>query len=309
MKTAFLFPGQGAQFVGMGRGLAEADTGVASLFRQADSILGFELSRIMFEGPEEALRETRNTQPAIFLHSIAVLRALGARPGEDFQCAAGHSLGEYSAYVAAGSLAFEDALRLVRKRGELMFQAGIERPGTMAAILGLEGEALRAALETVPGVVVPANENSPGQVVISGEVGAVETAMERCKEAGAKRTIRLEVSGAFHSPLMDGAANGLRAALADTKILASRVPVYANATAMPVTDPEGIRESLSRQLLAPVRWEGTVRAMLAAGVGRFVEVGPGKVLTGLTRAIDRTAASAVVGTPAEIAVYREGGAS
>jgi [acyl-carrier-protein] S-malonyltransferase len=307
VKTAFLFPGQGSQFVGMGRDLAGRSPEARRVFEAADAILGFPLSRLCFEGPEDDLRMTQNTQPAIFAHSIAVLGAMGARAGEDFQAAAGHSLGEYTAYVAAGSLRFEDALRLVRRRGELMFKAGQERPGTMAAVLGLANEKLLDAISRSPGIVVPANLNSPGQVVISGEVAAVADAMERCKQAGAKRVIGLEVSGAFHSPLMQGAAQGLEEALSGVEISVPRVPVFANATAAPVIEPDEIRRSLVRQLLSPVRWEETIRAMIDSDLRRFVEVGPGKVLSGLVRSIDRTATTASVSGVEEIASLSQGG--
>lgn len=307
LKTAFLFPGQGSQSVGMGRELAAQFPEARSVFESADAVLGFPLSKLCFEGPEGDLRMTQNTQPAIFTHSIAVLRAMGAHPERDFQAAAGHSLGEYTAYVAAGSLGFEDALRLVRRRGELMFKAGVERPGAMAAILGLEQGALTGILEDVPGIVVPANLNSPGQVVISGEAAAVADAMERCKLAGAKRAIALEVSGAFHSPLMEGAARGLEEALREIQISPSRVPVFANASAGPVTEPDAIRLSLVQQLLSPVRWEESIRAMLASGLGRFVEVGPGKVLTGLVRNIDRAATAVSVSGQGDIALLSQGG--
>jgi [acyl-carrier-protein] S-malonyltransferase len=307
LKTSFLFPGQGSQFVGMGRELAQQSGVAKKVFEEADEILNAPLSRICFEGPEDELRQTQNTQPAIFTHSIALLRVMDARPGEAFQAAAGHSLGEYSAYVAAGSLTFEDGLRLVRRRGELMLTAGLDRPGTMAAVLGLDPHTLMGILAETPGVVVPANLNSPGQVVISGEVSAVTAAMEKCKQAGAKRVIPLDVSGAFHSPLMEGAAQGLAEALRSVVISPSRVPVYANASAAPVTDPERIRESLAAQLLSPVRWEDTIRAMMADGFGRFVEVGPGRVLSGLARSIDRGAVTESIAGPDEITSFVQGG--
>jgi [acyl-carrier-protein] S-malonyltransferase len=307
VKTAFLFPGQGSQFVGMGKDLAAQSPSAREIFDRADETLGFPLSRICFEGPEGDLKMTQNTQPAIFTHSIAVLRTLAAQPGVSFHVAAGHSLGEYTAYVAAGSLQFEDALRLVRRRGELMYRAGTERPGTMAAILGLDTKALEEVLRGIGGIVVPANINSPGQVVISGEVVAVTEAMERCKQAGAKRAIRLEVSGAFHSPLMEAAARGLQEALAAVPIAPAEVPVYANASAEPVTEPDAIRHSLVRQLLSPVRWEETIRAMMAAEVKRFVEVGPGRVLAGLVRNVDRATEVLSVAGSEEIASLTRGG--
>ncbi len=307
MKTALVFPGQGSQTVGMGRDFFETHPEARALFQKADEVLGIDLSRICFEGPESELRETRNTQPAIFLHSLAVLEVL-RRSGIEFHGAAGHSLGEYSAYVAAGSLSFEDGLRIVRRRGELMYAAGKERPGTMAAVLGLERTALVVALAEVAGIVVPANYNSPGQIVISGEVEAVGDGMERCKSAGAKRTIPLEVSGAFHSPLMEPALPGLRDSLAAVDVAPALVPVYANASASPVTEPSEIRESLVRQLISPVRWEETIRAMRADGFERFIEVGPGKVLSGLVRACDRNAVTVAVGSIGDILTVTQGDA-
>jgi len=291
----------------MGRDLAAQSAVARRVFEEADEILGLPLSRLCFEGPDSELRMTQNTQPAIFVHSIAVLRAMDVQAGEAFHAAAGHSLGEYTAYVAARSLRFEDALRLVRSRGELMLRAGSERPGTMAAVLGLDPQALEGVLAQVLGIVVPANLNSPGQIVISGEVAAVADAMERCKQAGAKRVIPLEVSGAFHSPLMEGAARGLEDALASVTIEPARVQVYANASASPVTEPDEIRRSLARQLLSPVRWEETVRAMLAADCRRFVEIGPGRVLAGLVRSIDRNAVTMSVALSEEIASFAQGG--
>jgi [acyl-carrier-protein] S-malonyltransferase len=291
----------------MGRDLAAQSPSAREVFEQADEILGFPLSRICFEGPEGELKMTQNTQPAIFTHSIAVLRAMGARAGQDFDAAAGHSLGEYTAYVSAGSLRFEDALRLVRRRGEAMSRAGAERPGSMAAVLGLDQQKLEGILEGVLGIVVAANLNSPGQIVISGEVAAVNDAMEGCRNAGAKRVIGLEVSGAFHSPLMEGAVRGLDEALASVTIAPASIPVYANASASPVVEPDEIRQSLARQLLSPVRWEETIRAMLAAGCRRFIEVGPGRVLSGLIRGVDRTAATASVAGLEEIASLAQEG--
>lgn len=303
MRTAYLFPGQGAQYVGMGRDLYGGYPAVRDLYDEANDVLGYDLRSICFEGPEEELRQTRNTQPAIFLHSMAVVRALGLSMGGEDVRAAGHSLGEYSAYAAAGAVSFADALRLVRRRGELMYQAGMDRPGIMAAVLGMDGAAVEVILAGVTGVVQAANLNSPGQVVISGEAAAVEGAMEALRGAGAKRVIPLEVSGAFHSPLMEGAARGLAEILAVTGFQPPRCAIIANASAGAVVEPGAIRASLERQLLAPVRWEQTVRNLLEWGAGRFVELGPGRVLTGLVKAVDRSATLVTVGDVAQVQAY------
>ena len=292
MTLAFLFPGQGAQAVGMGRALAEAEPLARETFERADAALGIPLTRIMWEGPEDELRKTVHAQPALLAHGVAAWRLLegaGVRPG----FTAGHSLGEYTACVAAGALSFEDAIRLVHRRGELMYRAGIERPGTMAAILGLDADAVHEACsEARPaGVVVAANLNAPGQVVISGEVGAVERACEVARARGAKRAIRLVVSGAFHSPLMGSAAEGLRAALALVELRDAEWPVVCNVDAKPVRRAAEIRDALERQLLGAVRWEESMRLLLESGVEGFVEAGTGKVLRGLLRTIDREARS------------------
>ena len=292
MKLAFLFPGQGAQAVGMGRALADAHPAAREVFDAADRALGFELSRICWEGPEDVLRETRHAQPALLVHSVAALRLVEAAGIAPSWCA-GHSLGEYSACVAAGALAFEDAVRLVHRRGELMHRAGTERPGTMAAVLGLANDDVAAACAdaSAAGVVVPANLNAPGQVVISGEPAAVERAGEACKARGAKRVIPLVVSGAFHSPLMASAATGLGESLRSTRFADARCPIVANVSAAPVQGADGVRDSLERQLLGAVRWEDSMRALLAAGADGFVELGAGKVLRGLLRTIAKDAAS------------------
>jgi [acyl-carrier-protein] S-malonyltransferase len=299
-RAVFLFPGQGSQFVGMGKALYDASETARAVYAEANEALGIDLAAISFEGPDEELTKTKNTQPAILTHSVAAQRMLAER-GIEPRAAAGHSLGEYSAYVAAGALAFADAVRLVRRRGELMYEAGLARPGTMAAILGLEGDAVEALCEGVKeGVVRAANLNSPGQVVISGEPAGVEAAMEAARAAGAKRTIPLNVSGAFHSPLMESAYTGLKAALAEVTIEPASIPVVANATAAVVTEPEAIRESLAKQLLSAVRWEASMRLLIEDPGPPFLEVGPGKVLKGLLRAVDRGARCDSVGEPAEI---------
>ena len=281
---AFVFPGQGSQYVGMGKDLNEQSSTAQELFRQADAILNVPLSRLCFEGPEEELRQTKNTQPAIFLHSTALAMSYRGPRGA---MAAGHSLGEYSALVYAGALTWEDGLRLVRLRGELMQQAGVDRPGTMAAIIGLDPKTVVDACEKASeaGVVQAANFNSPGQIVISGSVPGVRRAMELAKERGAKLVKELPVSGAFHSPLMESAQEGLKEALENTPIRDASIPVYANVTAQPVRDADGIRRLLLQQLTRPVRWEESVVAMAADGASTFVEIGPGKVLQGLVKRI------------------------
>jgi len=285
-RTAWIFPGQGSQYVGMGADSFQADEVAKATFASADAVLGFSLSDICFNGPELELRQTRNTQPAIFLHSVVLVRLMGQDHLPDM--VAGHSLGEYSALMVASALTFEDGLRLVRLRGELMQRAGELEPGTMAAVIGMTPDVTidlcREA--SAAGVVQPANFNSPGQIVISGSVVGVRKAMELAKQRGAKMVKELVVSGAFHSPLMGSAQVGLRSALEQTSIRDARIPVYTNVTAEPVTRADEIRELLYRQLSSPVRWEESVRNMVRDGAGRFLEVGPGKVLQGLVKRID-----------------------
>lgn len=285
ISLAFVFPGQGSQYVGMGRDLYENVDEARALFDSADRILGFPLSRLCFEGPEGELRQTKNTQPAIFLHSMVLAQLLG---GEPASMAAGHSLGEYSALVHAGSLSFEDGLRLVRLRGELMQQAGVEQPGTMAAVIGLQPAVVEEICREAEaaGIVQPANFNSPGQVVLSGSVEGVRRGMELAKARGARLVKELQVSGAFHSPLMSSASEGLHEALEKSMIRDASIPVYTNVTARPVRKAKDIREMLFLQLTKPVRWEESVLNMIADGAGHFVEIGPGKVLQGLIKRID-----------------------
>ncbi len=281
---AYMFPGQGSQYSGMGKDLAARYPEARALFDKADAVLGIHLSRICFEGSDEDLKQTKNTQPAIFLHSMAVWNLL--KP-QDAAMTAGHSLGEYSALVAAGALSFEDALKIVRLRGELMQIAGEENPGTMAAVVGLDAAAVTEACTeaSAAGIVQPANFNSPGQIVISGSVDGVRKAMELAKLRGAKLVKELVVSGAFHSPLMVSAKFALKAALHETTIRDASIPVYANVTGKPVQKADEIRRLLVDQVTSPVRWEESVAAMAAAGAVKFVEIGPGKVLQGLAKRI------------------------
>jgi [acyl-carrier-protein] S-malonyltransferase len=283
--TATIFPGQGSQYVGMGKDLSEASQEAREFFERADSLLGFPLSKVCFEGPEEELKQTKNTQPAIFLHSV-ILTQLMDHHGAVM--AAGHSLGEYSALVSCGALTFEDGLKLVRLRGELMQRAGEEQQGTMAAVVGLQQNELEEICREASsaGIVQCANFNSPGQIVVSGSVAGVRMAMQIAKSRGAKLVKELVVSGAFHSPLMENARNGLKAALGDTAIRDAKFPVYANVSASPVQKAGEIRTLLERQLVCPVRWEESIRQMVADGATSFLEIGPGKVLQGLVKRID-----------------------
>ncbi|GFD96558.1 malonyl CoA-acyl carrier protein transacylase [Alteromonas sp. KUL156] len=286
---AYIFPGQGAQFTGMGLDLYENSPLAQELFEKANNILGFSITDVMFEGTAEELKQTKVTQPAIFLHSVILAKVLG----DDFkpEMVAGHSLGELSALVANGVLSFEDGLKLVSKRALAMQKACEIQPSTMAAVLGLEDAVVEEVCASIDGVVVAANYNCPGQLVISGEIEAVEKACEVLKEKGAKRALLLPVGGAFHSPMMEPAREELAAAIEETTFNEPMCPVYQNVVAKAVTNPAEIKENLIAQLTAPVRWTQCVQAMIADGGAEFVEVGPGKVLQGLMRKIDRSVAA------------------
>ena len=287
---AFVFPGQGAQFVGMGKDLYENNPVAKEMFDKANEILGFNITDLMFNGTDEDLRQTKVTQPAIFLHSVILAKTMG----DDFNpdMVAGHSLGEFSALVAAGALSFEDGLRLVSARAQAMQKACEKTPSTMAAVLALPDAKVEELCASVTeGVVVPANYNCPGQIVISGSIEGVDAACAKMLEAGAKRALKLKVGGAFHSPLMEPARAELADAIAHTDFHAPKCPVYQNVNAEPQTDPETIKKNLIAQLTAPVRWTQTIQNMIAAGADTFVEVGPGAVLHGLVKKISSEVAT------------------
>lgn len=282
---AFVFPGQGAQFVGMGKDLYEGSAEAKEMFEKANDILGFRITDLMFDGTEDDLKQTKVTQPAVFLHSVILAKTLG----EEFKPAmvAGHSLGEFSALTAAGALKFEDALKLVSARARAMQKACEIKPSTMAAVLALPDEKVEEICNGIDGVVVAANYNCPGQVVISGEVEAVNAACEAAKAAGAKRALVLKVGGGFHSPMMEPARQELAEAIAATEFSTPVCPVYQNVDARPHTEPEEIKQNLIAQLTAPVRWTQSVQNMIADGATEFISVGPGSVLSGLISKISR----------------------
>ena len=287
---AYVFPGQSAQFEGMGKDLYESSELAKELFEQANEILGYRISDVMFEGTAEDLMQTKITQPAVFLHSIIKAKMAG----DDFQpeAVAGHSLGEFSALVASGAMNFEDGLNLVKQRALAMQKACEATPSTMAAIVGLDDEVIEKICDEIDDIVVPANYNSPGQLVISGSISGIDTAVEKLKEAGAKRAIVLKVGGAFHSPLMEPALQELGEAIENTEIKIPVCPIYQNVNALPEKDPEMIKYNLIAQLTSPVRWTQTVQNMVKDGFDKYVEVGGnGKVLRGLIRRIDRSVES------------------
>ena len=282
---AYVFPGQGAQYIGMGKDLYDQSSKAKDLFEKANKILKFRITDIMFDGTEEELKQTNVTQPAIFLHSVILASLLG----DDFKpdMVAGHSLGEFSALVANKTLSFEDGLKLVAKRAAAMQKACEVEPSTMAAIIGLEDEVVEKVCREIDDIVVPANYNTPGQLVISGSVAGIDKAIELLNEAGAKRALKLKVGGAFHSPLMEPARVELAEAISATTFNQGICPVYQNVTGQPVNDPEIIKNNLIKQLVSPVRWTQTMQNMLADGATKIIEVGPGKVLQGMFKKIDR----------------------
>ena len=282
---AYVFPGQGAQFAGMGKDLYDSNPEAKAMFEKANDILGFRITGLMFEGTDEDLKQTKVTQPAIFLHSVILAKTLDNSFKPDM--VAGHSLGEFSALVANGALSFEDGLVLVSKRAQAMQKACEKEPSTMAAILGLDDEVVEKACAEINEVVVAANYNSPGQLVISGSIRGIDLAVEKLSALGAKRALKLMVGGAFHSPLMEPAKVELEEAINSTTFNKPVCPVYQNVDAMPHTDPEEIKKNLIAQLTAPVKWTQIVKKMLADGGKSFTEVGPGKVLQGLIKKVDR----------------------
>ncbi|MDX1652755.1 MAG: ACP S-malonyltransferase [Brumimicrobium sp.] len=282
---AYVFPGQGAQFVGMGKDLYDHSQIAKRFFHEANEILGFEITRVMFEGTEEELKETKVTQPAIFLHSTILAKILGEEFKPDM--VAGHSLGEFSALVASNYLSFEDGLKLVSKRALAMQKACEKEPSTMAAVLGLDDAEVEKICSNIDEVVVPANYNCPGQLVISGSVKGVDIACEKATEAGAKRAIKLPVGGAFHSPLMEPAREELAKAIEQTQLHKGLCPIYQNVSAKAVSDPELIKKNLIDQLTAPVKWTQTMEQMIKDGCDQVIEVGPGNVLQGLFKKVDR----------------------
>ncbi|MFI3295517.1 MAG: ACP S-malonyltransferase [Rikenellaceae bacterium] len=291
---AFVFPGQGAQFVGMGHDLYQNQPEAKALFEQANEILGFRITDIMFEGTDEQLKQTKVTQPAIFLHSVILAKSLGEAFAPEM--VAGHSLGEFSALVSAGALSFEDGLRLVSQRAMAMQKACELQPSTMAAILGLSDEVVEGVCAQIDDVVVAANYNCPGQLVISGSIEGIDKACTLLSEAGAKRALKLNVGGAFHSPLMEPAREELALAIEKAEITAPCCPIYQNVDAQAHTDPQQIKANLIAQLTAPVRWTQTVQQMLAAGADSFTELGPGAVLCGLVKKVDRSMACQAIAT-------------
>lgn len=306
MKAGFLFPGQGSQFVGMGNDICQSSPMAKEVYQLASDILEFDLEKVSFEGPEEELKQTQITQPAIFTHSIAVfelVKEIGLNPG----VVAGHSLGEYSALVACGAVSFTDGLRVVKLRGQLMQKADAKEPGTMAAIIGLSNEKVDEICQEASneGVVVPANYNSPEQIVISGSISGVKKAVEIARDSGAKRAMELQVSAAFHSPLMAATTHEMTEALKKLKIKTPNCPLVPNVTSKPTNSVEEIRELLIKQLTHPVRWVESIQNMISADAKEFYEVGPGKVLTGLLRRIDRSYVCMPIGKAENLEILKE----